>query len=593
MEVIDQIRQAANIVEIASQFTTLRQRGRKHVGLCPFHPEKDPSFTVDEEKQLYHCFGCGAGGDVFTLVMEKENLSFPEAVRLLAEKYRIPLPERRKLSPQFLKLEEKIFKINEDALGFFKKNLFNTKEGEKALEYLQKRNVSPDIIQKLKIGYALNTWDSLLSCFKGKGIDAKLLEKAGLVIFHPQKNSYYDRFRGRIIFPIFDLTGKPVAFGGRTIVDAEPKYLNSPDTPVYTKGKVLYGLNFCKEAIREKGEAIFVEGYTDFLALYQAGITNVTASLGTSLTANQVALARRFAPRMIVSYDADRAGQNAAIRAISLCFAQGVEIRVLNLPPKFDPDSFIQKHGGSSFQNLVEKSTPGLKFLINIHLQGKTAITPEEKAKIVRSVMSEIEKMPDPVIRSEYIKQTGQELSIEERVLRSLIQKSSAGEKKEDKDDFLNAEKRLFQILLEDEKIAAYIFPELKEEHFQGLKGEPIFTALSELFRKGKTPCFHELKEKIDPSLLGCLSRALLEKEQASSLEEAFECLNTLKQLFLENQARRLGVEIARLEKKGESEKIPELLRQIQETKKQLSLLSNRNYLNLSYNNRRSTKIVV
>ena len=241
MEVIDQIRQASNIIEIASQYTTLRMRGKRHVGLCPFHSEKAPSFTVDEETQLYHCFGCGAGGDIFTLVMEKESLSFPEALKSLAEKYNITLPERRKLSPQFLKLEEKLFKINEDTLAFFKKNLFNTKEGEKALAYLQKRKISSDIIQKLKIGYSMNSWESLISFFQGKGIQPKLLEQAGLALYSEKKKGYYDRFRGRIIFPIFTLSGKPVAYGGRTIFDAEPKYLNSPDTPIFTKGRLLYG----------------------------------------------------------------------------------------------------------------------------------------------------------------------------------------------------------------------------------------------------------------------------------------------------------------------------------------------------------------
>jgi len=317
MDIIDQIRQVASITDIASQYTTLRKRGKKHVGLCPFHSEKAPSFTVDDEKQLYHCFGCGAGGDIFTLVMEKESLSFPEALKFLADKYNIELPERRKLSPQRLKLEEQLFKINENTLAFFKKNLFNTKEGEKTLDYLQKRKISDNVIQKLKIGYALNSWDSLISFFKEKNVNPKLLEKAGLVLFSQKKNGYYDRFRGRVIFPIFNLTGKVIAFGGRTIVDADPKYLNSPDTPIYTKGKLLYGLNFCKDSIREKGEAILVEGYTDFLSLYQAGITNVAASLGTSLTSDQVSLASRFTPRIIVSYDADSAGKKAANRAIS------------------------------------------------------------------------------------------------------------------------------------------------------------------------------------------------------------------------------------------------------------------------------------
>ena len=586
MEIIDQVRQASNIVEIASQYTTLRQRGKRHVGLCPFHPEKAPSFTVDEEKQLYHCFGCGAGGDIFTFVMEKENLSFPEALKFLAEKYNIKLPEKRKMSPQLQKLEEQLYKINEDTLAFFRKNLLNTKEGENALSYMQKRKISSETIQKLKIGYALNSWDSLISFFQGKKIQPKLLEKAGLVLYNEKKNSFYDRFRGRIIFPIFTESGKCVAFGGRTIFDAEPKYLNSPDTHIYSKGRLLYGLNFCKDSIRKKREAILVEGYTDFLALFQTGISNLIASLGTSLTSGQVSLAKRFADRLIVSYDADKPGKKATERAISLCFENGVEIKVLNLPPGLDPDSFVLKFGVDRFRELIHKSTPGLRFLIESQLQEKAEKTPQDKAQIARNIINEIEKIPDPVVRSEYLKQTGEQLSIEESVLRSMIQRKSTEETEEEKGSFLNAEKRLLQILFENKDIAPYIFAEIKKEYIQGLKGEPIFHALSESFSKGKSPDLSQLKQKVNPSLVNSLSKFLLENEQNATLEEAFECLNTLKQLSLENKAKKLNIELSKLERNGEKDKIIPLIKKIQETKEQLSELSKRNYENLSYNNR-------
>ena len=587
MEIVDQIRQTASIVEIASQYTTLRRRGNKHVGLCPFHSEKAPSFTVDEEKQLFHCFGCNAGGDIFTLVMERENLSFPEALKYLAEKYNIPLPKRREFSPQLQKLEEKLFKINENTLAFFKKNLFATKEGEKALEYLKKRDISEETIQKLKIGYALNSWDSLLSFFKEKKVPPKLLEQAGLVLYNQKKDSYYDRFRGRIIFPIFSLTGKVVAFGGRTIFNAEPKYLNSPDTPVYSKGKILYGLNFSKESVRETGEVIIVEGYTDFVSLYQAGITNSAASLGTSLTSQQVSLPLRFAPRMIVSYDGDAAGKKAACRAISLCFEKGVQVKILTLPPGIDPDNLIKKSGLSEFKNLVQKSTPGLKFLIDSLLEEWRKDIPEEKTKIVRNAVDEIVKMPDPIVRSEYLKQASEYLSVDEEDLRRIIQKKSSEEKNEGEETILNAEKRLLQILLGDKNIASYVFPEMKEEYFQGLKTAPIFEALAKCSKSGKVPDFNELREKIDPSLESSLSKALmLENEQAATVEEAFECLNALRQFSLENRKKELKAEIISLEKKGDKEKLRSLLIQRQDIINQLSSLSKRNYQNLSYNNR-------
>lgn len=577
MDAVDHIRQVANILDIASQYTTLRRRGKRHVGLCPFHSEKDPSFTVDGEKQLFHCFGCGAGGDIFTLVMEKENLSFSEALQVLAQKYNVPLPEKKEPSPKQKKLKEELYKINESALAFFKKNLYNTQEGKKALIYLEERNIPEEIIQELKIGYALNSWDSLFSFFRGKNVSPQILDKAGLVIPREKKEGYYDRFRGRIIFPIFNLTGKVVAFGGRTIFDAEPKYLNSPDTPVYSKGKLLYGLNFCKEAIREQEEVVLVEGYTDFVSLYRAGIRNIAASLGTSLTPDQVSLAARFASRIIVSYDADSAGRRAASRAVSLGFEKGIQIKILNLPPKMDPDSFINQRGPEAFKELIAASTPGLKFLIDFHQQGKKEQTPEEKSKIARAVVEEIEKIPDRVTRSEYLKMASEYLGIEEEVLRHITRRKPSESEEEEKKPFYPAEKRLLQILMEDKLIAPYIYSEMKEEDFQGLKSEPIFQALSDSFKDGKEINFFEFKEKIDSSLLSCLSEILIEKEQSASLDEAMDCLYALRRLSLENKSKRLKTEIARLEKTGEKEKLRSLLNERLDLAKQILCLSQRN----------------
>ncbi|TET70538.1 MAG: DNA primase [Candidatus Aminicenantes bacterium] len=592
MEIVDQIRQTASIVEIASQYTTLRRRGNKHVGLCPFHSEKTPSFTVDDEKQLFHCFGCGAGGDIFTLVMERENLSFPEALKYLAEKYNIPLPKKREFSPQLQKLEEQLFKINENTLAFFKKNLFTTKEGEKALEYLKKRDISEEIIQKLKIGYALNSWDSLLSFFKEKKVTPKLLEKAGLVLYNQKKDSYYDRFRGRIIFPIFGLTGKVVAFGGRSILNADPKYLNSPDTPVYSKGKILYGLNFSKESIRDTGEVIIVEGYTDFVSLYQAGITNIAASLGTSLTSDQVSQTLRFAPKIIINYDGDSAGKLATSRGISLYFEKASEPEILILPENLDPDSYLRKYGTDKYITHLKKGgIPLIKFLIKLFAPENGIKTVEEKINIATKIIEIILINPNTIRGSEYLKQVSEYLALDEQVVRDSIRvkqpRKESAEKSEGKVTFLLAEKRLLQILLEDKRIASYVFPEIKEEHFQGLKTEPIFAALTEYSKKGKEPDFNKLRQKIDPSLSSSLAKALLlEKEQAATVEEAFECLNALKQFSLENRKKELKAEIISMEKKGDKEKLRSLLIQRQDIINQLSSLSKRNYQNLSYNNR-------
>ena len=573
MEIIDQIRQAADIVDIASQYTTLRRRGRKHVGLCPFHSEKDPSFTVDSEKQLFHCFGCGVGGDVFTLVMEKENLTFPEALNHLAERYHIPLPQKSKLSPELQKLEEKVYKVNETALAFFRRNLFQKGEGEAALSYLKKRSLSHDTIEALKVGYAPNSWNALLGYFQGGGTEPGLLEKAGLVLPGQKKPEYYDRFRGRVIFPIFGLTGKVVAFGGRTIADAEPKYLNSPDTPVYSKGKLLYGLNWTKEAVREAGELILVEGYTDFASLYQAGIRNIAASLGTALTTHQVALAKRFTPRMIINYDGDMAGQNAAFRAVPICFENGVQTQVLVLTQSLDPDAFIRKYGRQPYLDLVKKSVSGLKFLVDMTLRTGRMNVPEEKSKIIKSIISEVEKIPDSIVRSEYLRQTGEYLGVDESFLRQIIEKRPAGQAKEERALFLPAEKRLLQILLEDEELAAGLLAEAREDDFRGLRSEPAFAFMLDCKRKAKRVLLPELAKAVGPELSRPISELLQERTGRGSGEEAMDCLQTLRKTVLETMFRALQKEIDRCQRNGEKEKLAALLSQRQAlTKKIISM---------------------
>jgi len=578
MEIIDQIRQAANILELASQYTTLRRAGRRHVGLCPFHSEKTPSFTLDEEKQLFHCFGCGSGGDVFTLIMEKENLGFPEAVRFLAEKYNIPLPERKRLSPQYKKLEERIQKITEDALACFRKNLHNTGEGKKALAYLHKRQFSDETIQKFKIGYAINSWDALISTFQRQNIAPKDLEKAGLVIYHQAKNSYYDRFRGRVIFPIFSESGKVVAFGGRSLFDAEPKYLNSPDTPIYTKGRLLYGLNFCKESIRETQEIIIVEGYTDFIALYQAGITNLVAPLGTSLTPDQIYIAKKNARKLIVCFDGDTAGIKAASRAVSLGFEKGMQTDILSLPKGYDPDSFIKKNGIAAFHKLKEGSVPGLRFLIQYQKKSVVYQTPEEKTGIVKNIAMELGKISDLVVRGEYIKQASEYLQVEEGVLRSIITKKTEDISEQTKIRFLPAEEILIKILFRDKGVTSRIIDFIKEDYFTGLKGEPIFREIKKSYAKTKKiPDFHEFKQILDKSVYSALSEIQFEENIPYTFEVAKDCVDSLKDRSLEMKCAELDAQIKKLQRSGDHEKSNALLSQKFAIKKQLSLSIQRN----------------
>lgn len=334
------------------------------------------------------------------------------------------------------------------------------------------------------------------------------------------------------MFPIFDVSGKAVAFGGRSLFNDKPKYMNSPDTPVYTKGQVLYGLNFSKESIRNKRQMILVEGYTDFLSLYQRGITNVAASLGTSLTENQASLASRFTKNIAVAYDSDDAGRKAACRAVSLCFAQGIRTHVLCFPKRQDPDDYITKQGPEKFKSLVNQSISGLKFLIQEACRGKNLDNPEEKSEVARHIMDHIKNIPDSIVLSEYIKKTSEHLSIDEPELRSLIRKKYSPPSKTQESLFFNAEKRLLQIIFNNGDIAIKLFKDIEEEDYKGLRSEPIFHIFSEFFKKGQSPShskIYELKEKIDPSLFRALTEILVEETHPPSLQEAEDCLCALR----------------------------------------------------------------
>jgi len=579
MEIIDQIRQSANIAEIASQYTKLQRRGRRQVGLCPFHSEKTPSFYLDEDKQLYHCFGCGAGGDIFTLVMEKENLSFPEALRHLAEKYNIEIPEQKAFSPQYQSLKENIYKITEDALAFFRKNLNNTQEGKHALDYLSKRNVQPETIRTFKLGYALNSWDSLLNYFKRKKISPDLLEQSGLILRRQNKEGHYDRFRGRLIFPIFnDRTGKVVAFGGRSLFGDDPKYLNSPDTPIYSKGNLLYGLNFTRDFIREQDAFILVEGYTDFLALFQNGIKHVAASLGTSLTPQQIDLVRRrFTPNVTACYDGDLAGRKASYRAVSLCFGQGAQVNVTILPEGADPDSFIQQNGTEAFLKLVKNSSPGLKYIIDYLSSGRRPTQPEAKAKIAREALKEINKIQDAIVRSEYIKKTSQYLDIDEQEFRRIVigKRAAVGPNSSEEIQFLQAEKRLLQIIFEDTRVALHVFNCLKPIVYSGLNSEALWPLFAEYLKKKKIPDIFELKQKIDPKLFEQFMRILSqESEQSPTEAEADDLINTLKIFSLEKERKKINPEIAKYAQSGQKDKVSHLQKRIDEISKEMMELA-------------------
>ena len=366
-EWVDKVREATDVVDIVSEYLTLKKKGKNFLGLCPFHQEKTPSFSVSPEKGVYHCFGCGKGGDVFNFVMDLEHFSFPEALRYLARKANIDLPDKR--DKKELDYYEKLYLAVSVAQDYFRESLEDEKISGEGWFYLNRRGVTREMIDTFQIGYAPMFWEGMIDYGKKKGISLDTLTIAGLAVKKdsmlriPTQSGHYDRFRRRFIFPIQNISGRIVAFGGRAVNPKDqPKYLNCPETPIYKKGKELFGLAITKEEIRKSKTAILVEGYIDLISLYQRGIFNVAASLGTAFTAEQAILLARFAENVIIIFDRDAAGESAVFRAVEHLYDAGLNVQVVQLPPGDDPDSFVRDHGKEGFDELLKQTLTYLEF---------------------------------------------------------------------------------------------------------------------------------------------------------------------------------------------------------------------------------------
>lgn len=413
-EIIERVRAATNIVDVISQYVALKPAGRGYKGICPFHQEKTPSFHVNAERQFFHCFGCGAGGNVYHFLMRAEGLSFGEAVRALAGRAHISLAaaESAAASEQD-RLRRQLLEVNAWAAAFFVQVLQNPKLSSAARAYLSKRGVPEDLAGKFGLGYAPPGWDHLLQAAQAAHYSEALLEQAGLVVRKRPGPGWYDRFRDRIMFPIRDLQGRTVGFGGRVLGSGEPKYLNSPETEVFRKGEQLFGLDQAKEAARRAGRLVLVEGYLDVMACHAAGLCETTASLGTALTAEQARLLRRFAEKVVLVYDADPAGTEAALRTFEIFNAAGLQIRALSLPDAKDPDEYLHKHGAQALRQLVDSAGGFVEFVLETALARQPVRTVEDKMTVLKKVLPFIQKLPSPVERQEYAKLLADRLSLD------------------------------------------------------------------------------------------------------------------------------------------------------------------------------------
>lgn len=426
---IEAIRTASDLVEVVSDYVRLQRTGKNLKGLCPFHDEKTPSFTVNPEEQFYYCFGCGKAGDVFRFLEEIEGISFLEASRVLANRYGIPL-DWEGVNPREKEKEKArqlLIEVHKIALRLFRKAL---QENLEALAYLRRRGLSQEVCSRFMLGYAPDSWDTLKRELAASGIDVKAGIDSGLLV-RSSRGTIYDRFRGRIMFPIANEQGEVVAFGGRIIEDEQnnsnsgPKYLNSPETPLYSKGRLLYGWHLARRQMRQTGSAVLVEGYMDAIGLHRAGVTNVVASLGTSLTSEQAALLKRAVERVFIAYDADAAGQRATLRGLQLLSDKGLQVQVVELPPGEDPDSFVARYGQEAFQERLAQSLPLLEYRLKLALAGVDVSTPSGKARAVEQVLPVLAAIPAEVERKAYAQAVAGRIGVTARDILRSLQKST------------------------------------------------------------------------------------------------------------------------------------------------------------------------
>ena len=566
---IEEIKSRVDIVELASEYLTLKKAGRNFIGLCPFHQEKTPSFTVNRDKQIFYCFGCGEGGNVITFLMKIADKTFPEAIKDLAEKTGVVLPPMPsgKEGRQKDSLKESIINLNLRAAQHFNRNL-SSPAGKVAREYLQNRSISEETIKQFRLGFVPDTWRSLTDYIESSGSSLKLAEQAGLVIAGKEGN-YYDRFRGRIIFPIENIFGEIVAFGGRVMEKGEPKYLNSPESPIYIKGKNLYGLNKTKEEIHKKGFALIVEGYFDLISLWNAGIGNVVATLGTALTREHLELLRRYTIEVVALFDPDEAGRKALDRSLELFLSMRMRARALILPEGCDPDDYIKKHGKDKLNELIAHA-PAISdyYIDNVLGGGKTF---EDKRDMIKTAMEFINKIGDEIEKNLFIKRIAEKLGINQELLKKELHKKevqikpkTAGEKQNIKVQINPLEINLIRLLLEypqktvqveSERILdCFLQPELKalgEKIVEAYKLLGFIDISVILSADEDSP----LREKIFKLMMAAppTDDAILEKNFTDNIRR-------IKEKWYKDQHRQLKFKLAQAQESGNEELSNKLL---------------------------------
>ena len=571
----EKVKQQADIVRVVGEYVRLKKNGQNFTGLCPFHAEKSPSFAVHPTKQIYHCFGCGVGGDVFKFVMEMEKCAFPESIRIVAEKCGIAVPAPRDRSPEERKENQQraiLVEMHREAQAFFVKQLNGTPEGKVARAYLEDRGLDKETIERFGIGYSPSGGDVLMRHLRTKYKD-NLLAESGL-ISRDTSGRFFDRFRRRITFPIANESAKIVAFGCRALGDDQPKYLNSPETPIYSKSNVLYHMDRAKDALRRQDFAILVEGYMDAIAVARAGISNVVASCGTSLAEPQIKLLSRFTKRIIINFDPDTAGQTATERSVSLLLEQDFEVRVLALPSigdkKADPDLFIRERGKDEYIKLLKEAPPYVDYLI-ARARQMDLTTGEGKRRAVNFLLPYVQKIPNRLLRSEWATRIAQQLRLDEPVLRAELSKAAAERRSEVKTQpqfsgraAKPVERRLIRMLAEAEGFRRELAQQLQNANlYNGLETEKIFSALVRATLSGEPFQATELATLLEERDRRLFFEILFEESNELTWEEALSCVEAL-------QHRHAERELADVQRSIEASPSPTELRGLLEKKQDL-----------------------
>ncbi|GAB6118079.1 DNA primase [Thermoanaerobacter brockii subsp. lactiethylicus] len=497
-EMIEKVIEANDIIDVISEYVELKKAGKEFKGLCPFHREKTPSFMVSQEKQVYHCFGCNASGNVVTFIMDIENLTFKEAIEFLADRVGITLEETVLTEREYQrkKLIDEIYKVNKLATMYFYNKLFS-EEGRQALTYIRKRGLTEATIKKFGIGYSSPHGNGLLNFLKEKGYTESFLVKAGLL--SQKNNRYYDRFRNRVMFPIIDVKGNVIGFGGRSIDDSLPKYLNTPETEVFKKGKTLFAINFAKKTQQDK--FIIVEGYMDAISLHQAGIDCAVASLGTALTEDQARLIKRYKGNVVIAYDADEAGISAALRGLDILDELNLNIKVLTIPYGKDPDEFIKKEGVNAFNQLIENADSLIEFKAKVFRKNLDLDNPQDRIIYVKKIAKDIAKLSDEVKREVYISSVAKVAQIPENAVRTEVARFVNREiEKNQKNMYMagnirhniyssskiSPEKYLIALLLYDNNLYKRVKETITADMLENVKLKPIFGEIMSRLEDGK-----------------------------------------------------------------------------------------------------------